>query len=260
MYGQALPLLPKVATPDDLLVLNFGIHHGKEYAQQLREFVAYWEAHRGSLPRLLWQQSAAQHFSNPWGDGQFPGGKPPFQCVRIPHFSVVVSVCMGWQSGGWLALAGGRQAQLLLAARGACACSPPRPPAPPPRPFAVLAAPPRICSTLLCGRKQADGRIEMEKGHSDKHYILKGSWRNALADVAMRKAGIPIVESYNETLPMANMHRDNGEGHECTHFCHPSAPQAWVAALYRTLTEEAEKEKSARAAGAPAAPPAPPQQ
>ena len=93
MYGQALPLLPKVAAPDDLLVLNFGIHHGKEYSLQLRQFVAYWKAHRSSLPRLLWQQSAAQHFNNPAGDGQVPGGKPPFQCARIPHFRVVVSVC-----------------------------------------------------------------------------------------------------------------------------------------------------------------------
>jgi alpha-D-ribose 1-methylphosphonate 5-triphosphate synthase subunit PhnG len=76
----------------------------------------------------------------------------------------------------------------------------------------------------------------------------------------MRKAGIPVIESYNETLPMASMHRDNGAGHECTHFCHPSAPQAWVAALYRTLTQEAEKEKSAQVAGLSAAPPAASQQ
>jgi hypothetical protein len=55
--------------------------------------------------------------------------------------------------------------------------------------------------------------------------VLTGSWRNTLADAVIRKAGIPIVPSFNETLWMADMHRDNGQGHECTHFCHPSAPQ-----------------------------------
>ena len=112
MYTQALPLLPKVATPDDLLVLNFGIHHGKEYGQQLRKFVAYWKAHRGSLPRLLWQQSAAQHFNNPWGSGEYTGGKPPFQCARIPRFRVVVSVLMpgaGRGEAGWPWRAAGRR-------------------------------------------------------------------------------------------------------------------------------------------------------
>ena len=129
-------------------------------------------------------------------------------------------------------------------------------------PIRCAGCPPRICPPLLRGRKQADGKIVMEAGQKDKHQILHGGWRNALANVAMRKAGIPVIESYNETLPMAGMHRDNGAGHECTHFCHPSAPQAWVAALYRTLTQEAEKEKEkrARAAGPSAAPPAAQQQ
>ena len=30
---------------------------------------------------------------------------------------------------------------------------------------------------------------------------------------------------FNETVPLWQFHRDNGDGHECTHFCFPSAPQ-----------------------------------
>ncbi len=37
--------------------------------------------------------------------------------------------------------------------------------------------------------------------------------------------GIPVVPVFNETVPLWEFHRDNGEGHECTHFCFPSAPQ-----------------------------------
>lgn len=32
-------------------------------------------------------------------------------------------------------------------------------------------------------------------------------------------------------------HRDNGAGHECTHYCRPSAMQSWIAALYRVLQQ-----------------------
>ena len=38
--------------------------------------------------------------------------------------------------------------------------------------------------------------------------------------------GVPVVPIYNETIPLWEFHRDNGDGHECTHFCFPSAPQA----------------------------------
>jgi elongator complex protein 2 len=51
----------------------------------------------------------------------------------------------------------------------------------------------------------------------------------------MRKAGVPIVETWNETLPLWDYHRDNGAGLECTHFCQPSAPQLWLYLLYKTL-------------------------
>ncbi len=37
--------------------------------------------------------------------------------------------------------------------------------------------------------------------------------------------GIPVVPVFDETVPLWQHHRDNGEGHECTHFCFPSAPQ-----------------------------------
>lgn len=58
-----------------------------------------------------------------------------------------------------------------------------------------------------------------------------------LANDVMRKAGVPIVEAWNETLPLWDYHRDNGAGLECTHFCSPSAPQLWLFLLYQTLRE-----------------------
>ena len=36
----------------------------------------------------------------------------------------------------------------------------------------------------------------------------------------------PLRQSWNETVAMWEAHRSNGEGHECTHYCRPSAMQA----------------------------------
>ena len=33
-------------------------------------------------------------------------------------------------------------------------------------------------------------------------------------------------QSWNESVAMWEAHRDNGSGYECSHYCHPSAPQA----------------------------------
>lgn len=171
-YGRVLPLMPQVSSPSDLLVANFGLHHWQDYGEKLRAFTKYYRSHKKRLPRLLWQQTSQQHFDNGEGNGEYPGGKLPFQCKRIDNFTVV-----------------------------------------------------------------GDGVVQLEAGKTDKNAVLTGSWRNTEADPIIRKAGIPIVPSFNETLWMADMHRDNGQGHECTHFCHPSAPQTWVVALYRALRD-----------------------
>jgi hypothetical protein len=90
--------------------------------------------------------------------------------------------------------------------------------------LAATTLPPTLpCLASHCA--QGDGVVQLEAGKTDKNAVLTGSWRNTEADPIIRKAGIPIVPSFNETLWMADMHRDNGQGHECTHFCHPSAPQ-----------------------------------
>ena len=56
-----------------------------------------------------------------------------------------------------------------------------------------------------------------------------------IANGVMRDAGVPLVETWNETLPLWEFHRDNGAGLECTHYCFPSAPQLWTYILFDTL-------------------------
>ncbi|KAL4433808.1 hypothetical protein ABPG75_000249 [Micractinium tetrahymenae] len=170
---RLLPLLPRLgASPSDLLVVNFGLHHGTtdDYGAALQAFASHVHARRGQLPRVLWQQTSQQHFKTPQGSGEYPGGRPPFECARIANLTVV-----------------------------------------------------------------RDGLVELEPGRADTFGLLAGGWRNAAADAAVGAAGIPVIPTYNETLWMADMHRWNKDGLECTHFCHPSAPQTWVLALFRAL-------------------------
>ncbi|CAL8465497.1 g5033 [Coccomyxa elongata] len=77
--------------------------------------------------------------------------------------------------------------------------------------------------------------------------IAEGGWRNKIANEVMRAAGVPVVEAWNETLPLWDYHRDNGAGLECTHFCMPSAPQLWVYLLTQTLKAVVTAEPAAAA-------------
>lgn len=103
----------------------------------------------------------------------------------------------------------------------------------------------------------------MEAGREDDASILRGGWRNAAADPIMRAAGIPIVYSFNESLPMWDAHRENSDGRECTHYCFPSAPEVrfWAGAACSTCTACLQPQHSARVAAqgrlAQLAPPSP---
>lgn len=268
-YEKALPLLLKhkvLSAERDLLVLQFGLHHWKDYQQRLGDFAKFYRQRGGELPRLLWQQTAQQHFTTPAGSGEFGGGKPPFNCSPIANFTVEVragvSACRARASlrraGLWagrrgfqvVGNAGGRlgvpiprwrcmhcilaalPSQFLcpLADSLPVACAPYHP-----QPPALLA--------------QGEGTVLLQEGKSDPHSILAGNWRNAAADPVIRELGIPILPSHNESLWMWQFHRDNGHGWECTHFCTPSAPQVGRGLGWAGLLPPAARRCSKAAAG-----------
>lgn len=76
--------------------------------------------------------------------------------------------------------------------------------------------PPFQCAPLANLYLQKDGALALEPGAQDPGELLLGGWRNALADPAMRAAGVPVVQSYNESVPLWQMHRYNAKGLECT--------------------------------------------
>lgn len=73
--------------------------------------------------------------------------------------------------------------------------------------------------------------------------LTEGGWRNKLASPVMQKLSIPVMVTWNQSLPMWQWHHHynphwkfQGYGNgECTHSCHPSIYQLWIFQLYEIL-------------------------
>lgn len=66
--------------------------------------------------------------------------------------------------------------------------------------------------------------------------MAEGGWRNKIALPVMTQLGIPVIHTWNQTLPMWQYHTHfNTKEGDCTHMCHPSEYQYWVFELFRTF-------------------------
>ncbi|KAK9868414.1 hypothetical protein WJX84_008112 [Apatococcus fuscideae] len=73
--------------------------------------------------------------------------------------------------------------------------------------------------------------------------LTEGGWRNKLAAPVMDSLGIPVLATWNQSVPLWQWHHHynphwahQGYGNgECTHSCHPSVYQLWVYQLYALL-------------------------
>lgn len=61
--------------------------------------------------------------------------------------------------------------------------------------------------------------------------FAQGGWRNKLARAYMRSLGVPTVETWDKNYLLWKYHKGFNPDlnvTDCTHYCHPSAPQSWV--------------------------------
>lgn len=91
---------------------------------------------------------------------------------------------------------------------------------------AILGEGKKECGPIPKVTRRADGVLE---GRNKD--VLRGGWRNAIADPILEEAGIPIQHVWNDTVPLWGGHVVG----ECTHFCHPGAYSLWTAQLYHIL-------------------------
>ena len=67
--------------------------------------------------------------------------------------------------------------------------------------------------------------------------VHEGGWRNQISRAAMKPLGIPVIETWNTSVPIWQYHKNAHEDpnhNDCTHWCHPSAYVIW---LYESLVQ-----------------------
>ena len=70
--------------------------------------------------------------------------------------------------------------------------------------------------------------------------VHEGGWRNQLSRPVMTALGIPIIETWNRSVPIWQYHKNAHEDpnhHDCTHWCHPSAYAIWMFECLAKLQE-----------------------
>ena len=87
---------------------------------------------------------------------------------------------------------------------------------------------------------RADGTLEFddgvlnERGETPGQVVEAANARNANSLPHATRLGIPIIHTYNRTTILHQYHRNNGQGHECSHYCWP-VPGLWAHATLGAL-------------------------
>eukprot|EP00884_Botryococcus_braunii_P012833 jgi/Botrbrau1/21550/Bobra.174_2s0051.1 len=89
----------------------------------------------------------------------------------------------------------------------------------------------------------------LSSARSDLQVVLEGGWRNKVATPIMESLGIPIMHTWNQSLPLwwTKNHYNPKCGlddywcGDCTHACHPSMYQIWMYHLYDVLVHNQQR-------------------
>lgn len=97
---------------------------------------------------------------------------------------------------------------------------------------------PWTCQKIEGVSLNPDGTLTAAKGNKVAEYVARGSWRNQHAREILGKYQLPLLPIYNVTVPAWEFHRQNLDGQECSHFCHPSLPQFWLWHVLATYKQQ----------------------
>ena len=70
-----------------------------------------------------------------------------------------------------------------------------------------------------------NARNELETSVPSKQVLVEGGWRNRVMHGVMQRLGIPMVQIWNQSMPIWDFHHNFQTKDDCTHMCHPSAYQ-----------------------------------
>ena len=103
--------------------------------------------------------------------------------------------------------------------------------------FGARLAVPFVCKPLNVSL-QYDNSLIPQVGctKSVAEEIMQGGFRNRISNPVIHALGIPIIHTWNLTVPMWEYYHHVAEKGDCTHACHPSTYQVWLYQLHSTLT------------------------
>ena len=106
--------------------------------------------------------------------------------------------------------------------------------------FGLRLTVPYVCKPLnvtlqddnsLIPQQQCDAAVAQD--------IVQGGFRNRIANPVMSSLGIPIVQTWNLSVPMWEYYHHVARNGDCTHSCHPSGYQVWLYQLHATISSVA---------------------
>ena len=106
--------------------------------------------------------------------------------------------------------------------------------------FGLRLAMPFVCKPLNV-TLQTDNTLipQQESDPAAAQEIVQGGFRNRIANPVISSLGIPIIQTWNLSVPMWEYYHHVAEKGDCTHSCHPSGYQVWLYQLHATITSAA---------------------
>lgn len=184
-------------------------------------------AHPDSFPRLIWRETAPFHFDTPLGYFTRES-KGPWTC-RPPRFGIDANGALYWNSSLIVtpADAKGNKRNLNSSPVAGDANT------------SASASPDADADAGAKGDKRNSfSSPAADVADADElDAMLLGGYHNLAAHRVFGAAGIPVLQVWNETMMLWELHRNYTGGTECAHFCHPSAQLIWIYNLYELLRE-----------------------
>ena len=69
--------------------------------------------------------------------------------------------------------------------------------------------------------------------------IVQGGFRNRIANPIISSLGMPIIQTWNLSVPLWEYYHHVAEKGDCTHSCHPSGYQVWLYQLHAAMVDVA---------------------
>lgn len=80
VHELVMPLMLKLGQPQDLLVMNVGLHYSPRYEQEVKGIANFYNKNRPQLPIMVWMDTPPQHFETTFGEYPKDPWGPPYMC------------------------------------------------------------------------------------------------------------------------------------------------------------------------------------